>query len=152
MYRLRLRVSLDARLSGQPIASGTCIALRQVHLRNRARSRARRKAQRRIIRLIARIPTLITHCCEPVRCRRMHPLHLDDDARASSGLRRVTGDLYIGWILLALRQCHPTLQSPRRDPTRCDATRRLQLDGRDRARIFAHSEHTYMHLGHGVSH
>lgn len=29
-------------------------------------------------------------------CREMQPLHLDDDARASSLLRRVTGDLYIG--------------------------------------------------------
>jgi len=56
---------------------------------------ARKKFQRRTGTHFSVAPTLITHRTSRT-CREMQPLHLDDDARASSLLRRVTGDLYIG--------------------------------------------------------
>lgn len=77
-------------------------------------------------------PLLITHR------REMQPLHLDDDARASS-LRRVTGDLYIGGSSTGPAPVsRPTLY-----PTmRRDATRLLRrLDVSTPHVIFVHSGH-----------
>lgn len=73
-----------------------------------------------------RAPPPITHRT----CREMQPLHLDDDARASSLLRRVTGDLYIGESSIGPAPVsRPTLWSRdvmRRNATRRDPTRLLR--------------------------
>lgn len=67
----------------------------------------------------------------------MQPLHLDDDARASSLLRRVTGDLYIGGSSTGpapVSPSHSVGPAMRRGVTRllrrC-ATRRPDLTARD---------------------
>lgn len=58
------------------------------------------------------------------------PLHLDDDEETSDLPARVTVDLYIGGILLALRQCVPLFDDTRPTgggPTRPDTSCRCSV-------------------------